>query len=105
MKRRYRKTKEPADPTRMPIAAMAISMLIIPVMWRLAPLIGMMDRPEPRKVHSVPVARVGGWGIVLGALIPLVIWVPADPLMLSYLMGALVLLAFGAAWTEVAISS
>lgn len=78
------------------ITALAISMMVIPVMLRLAPHLGLVDRPSARKVHHVPMARVGGWGIVVGALVPLFIWLPlADPLIQSYLFGALVLLAFG----------
>ncbi len=76
-------------------AAIGISMLVIPIMWRLAPKLGMVDEPDPRKVHSAPVARVGGWGMVLGALIPLILWVPLDALMYCYLFGSLALLAFG----------
>lgn len=78
------------------VTALAISMVVIPVMLRLAPRLGLVDRPSARKVHSVPMARVGGWGIVLGSLAPLFLWLPLDdPLVQSYLFGALVLLAFG----------
>ena len=59
-------------------AALAISVAIIPVMIRVAPRLGMVDMPDPRKVHAMPVPRVGGIGIVLGALIPLLLWMPLD---------------------------
>lgn len=78
------------------LMALAISMGVIPVMLRLAPRLGLVDRPSARKVHAVPMARVGGWGIVLGALVPLLFWLPlTEPLVQSYLFGALVLLASG----------
>ncbi|MCP4041237.1 MAG: undecaprenyl/decaprenyl-phosphate alpha-N-acetylglucosaminyl 1-phosphate transferase [Gammaproteobacteria bacterium] len=66
-------------------------------MVRLAPRLGMIDRPEERKVHSIPMARVGGWGIIFGTLITVAIWLPMDRLVQSYLFGSLVLLAFGTA--------
>ena len=77
------------------ILSMSISMAIIPVMIRLAPALGMIDKPDPRKVHAVPIPRVGGVGIVLGALIPLLIWPVGGHLLNAFLFGALVLLVFG----------
>jgi UDP-GlcNAc:undecaprenyl-phosphate GlcNAc-1-phosphate transferase len=77
------------------IVAMSTSMALIPLMIRFAPALGMMDKPDPRKVHTAPVPRVGGVGIVVGALIPLLIWLPWTELTLSYFLGSLVLLVFG----------
>lgn len=81
--------------------AMAISMAIIPLMMRLAPVIGMIDTPDPRKVHSVPIPRVGGLGIVIGAVIPMLIWLPFTNLTVSILLGAAILLVFGT-WDDIA---
>ena len=75
-------------------------MALIPLMIRLAPALGMMDKPDPRKVHAVPIPRVGGVGIVLGALLPLAFWLPWNDLTLSYLMGSVVLLIFGI-WDDI----
>jgi UDP-GlcNAc:undecaprenyl-phosphate GlcNAc-1-phosphate transferase len=77
------------------VAATAVSLAVIPVMMRLAPWLGMMDHPDPRKVHEKPVPRVGGWGIVLGALLPVTVLIPFTPVMSSYIFGVFVLLAFG----------
>ena len=79
---------------------MVISMIIIPLVARLAPRIGLIDRPDPRKVHAVPVPRAGGVGIVLGALVPLAIWLPIDELSSTYFFGALILLFFGI-WDDI----
>lgn len=82
------------------ITALAISMAIIPVMVRLAPRLGMIDLPDPRKVHVVPIPRAGGIGIVLGALVPIAMWAPWDPLLVAYMFGALTLLLFGI-WDDI----
>ncbi len=82
------------------LTALVISMAVIPMMIRLAPRIGMVDQPDPRKVHAKPIPRAGGVGIVLGALAPLVLWLPLDSILSAYLFGALVLLAFGA-WDDI----
>ena len=78
------------------ITAMTISMVVLPLMVRLSPYIGMMDQPDARKVHSIPIARVGGAGIVLGSIVPLLIWVPMTDLLHAYVMGSIVLFGFGA---------
>lgn len=80
-------------------AALAISVAITPLMIRLAPRLGMVDQPDPRKVHAEPIPRVGGIGIVFGALIPVLLWMPWDDGMLAYVFGALVLFGFGA-WDD-----
>lgn len=77
------------------VTATAVSLTVIPVMMRLAPWLGMMDQPDPRKVHARPVPRVGGWGIALGALLPIFILLPHTPTVLSYVFGVAVLLIFG----------
>ena len=75
--------------------AVALSMMLIPVAKRLAPRLGMVDMPDPRKVHSQPVPRVGGWGITIGSLVPLVLVFQSDPLLQSFAAGGLILFAFG----------
>ena len=81
------------------ITALVISMAIIPLMMRLAPRLGMVDMPDPRKVHARPVPRVGGIGIILGAMASIVLWMPIEGWLLSYLCGSVVLLLFGA-WDD-----
>ena len=72
-----------------------ISMLIIPIAWKLAPHLGMLDTPDARKVHSVPIPRIGGWGIVAGSLLPILIVLQIDRLLQSFLAGGLILFVFG----------
>ena len=77
----------------------AASLAIVPLMMRLAPRLGMVDQPNSRKVHAYPIPRVGGWGIVLGALVAILVWAPFDELVLCYIFGVVVLFAFGA-WDD-----
>lgn len=82
------------------IISMAVSMAIIPLMMRFAESLGMVDKPDARKVHAVPIPRVGGVGIVIGALIPMLIWLPSTPLITSYIFGSIILFIFGV-WDDV----
>ena len=83
------------------MVALAVSMLLVPAMIRLAPHIGMIDKPDPRKVHAVPIPRAGGIGIVVGALLPMAIVLPFSDVMLSFYLGSVILLAFGV-WDDIA---
>lgn len=79
--------------------ALAVSLALIPLMIRFAPTLGMLDHPAARKIHQQPVPRVGGWGITLGAMVAIVLWLPYSPVTTSFLIGALVLLVAGA-WDD-----
>ena len=82
-------------PYHLLMLATVASMLIIPPVWRLAPRLGLIDLPDPRKVHTNPVPRVGGWGITLGMVLPLLFWIDAAPLLQSFVAGSLILFGFG----------
>jgi UDP-GlcNAc:undecaprenyl-phosphate GlcNAc-1-phosphate transferase len=74
-----------------------ISMAVIPIMMRLATALRMVDEPdEERKVHTIAVPRVGGWGMVLGTIIAISLFLEIDSAVGWYLVGSLVLLGFGA---------
>ena len=81
------------------ITALIISMALIPLLIRFAPRLGMVDMPDPRKVHATPVPRVGGIGIVIGTVVSVLVWIPPQGWVPSYLVGSLVLLLFGA-WDD-----
>ena len=78
------------------LSATVLSLGVIPVMVRLAPRLGMIDLPDPRKVHAAPIPRVGGWGIVLGAMLPILVLVRMDVFLATFVFGAFTLLMFGA---------
>lgn len=75
--------------------AAAVSMLVIPFAWRLAPRLGLVDQPDARKVHVTPIPRVGGWGIAAGLVTPLLLVKGLDPVLLSFVVGVLTLFLFG----------
>lgn len=86
------------------VIATAVSMAIIPLMWRMAPHLGLLDRPNARKVHKSPIPTVGGWGIVIGALASAAFQMQWTPLFEAYVMGALVLFLFGVVDDRVTLS-
>lgn len=77
------------------VVSVAISMTLIPIAWRFAPQLGLVDEPNPRKVHRTAIPTIGGFGIAVGAVLPVLLVLELDPLVRSYVLGALVLVAFG----------
>lgn len=77
------------------IAAMAISMVLIPLVSRFAPRLGLIDAPDARKVHAVPVPRVGGVGLVIGSLVPLMLLLEPSRLSEAFVWGGSILFLFG----------
>ncbi|RUM94655.1 MAG: hypothetical protein DSZ28_02050 [Thiothrix sp.] len=74
------------------IVSMLVSTLLIPAVKRFAFRFGFVDKPNSRKVHSHPMARIGGLAFILGALAPLLIWLPLDRAVIAYSAGALLII-------------
>jgi UDP-GlcNAc:undecaprenyl-phosphate GlcNAc-1-phosphate transferase len=77
------------------VVALTVTAALIPVLVHWAPTIGLTDAPGPRKVHSIPVPRVGGLAMAVGLLLPTLITVELTPSIRGLLLGLVVLLIFG----------
>ncbi|RJR22847.1 MAG: undecaprenyl/decaprenyl-phosphate alpha-N-acetylglucosaminyl 1-phosphate transferase [Nitrospiraceae bacterium] len=72
-----------------------ITISLIPVMIKLADRFQMVDVPDLRKVHTIPVPRIGGLAMAFGVLVPVVLWAASDNFVRAYLAGAGTLVLFG----------
>jgi len=72
-----------------------ITISLIPVLTTLASRFQMIDVPDSRKIHIVPVARIGGLAMVFGVVVPISLWTAGDDFVRSYLAGAGTLVIFG----------
>jgi UDP-GlcNAc:undecaprenyl-phosphate/decaprenyl-phosphate GlcNAc-1-phosphate transferase len=75
--------------------SMLITIGLIPVFKVLALRFNAVDLPNPRKVHSTPMPKVGGVAMALGATVPILLWEPGNPFLDSLLLGSAVLVVFG----------
>ncbi|HEU4779760.1 MAG TPA: MraY family glycosyltransferase [Steroidobacteraceae bacterium] len=75
--------------------ALAITMLLVPPLGRLASGLKLLDRPNSRKIHSAPVPRIGGAAMVLGVCAALLLTVQDEQALPAYLVGVVVLLIAG----------
>lgn len=75
--------------------ALLVSMLLVPPLIRMAARLKLVDEPDSRKIHDENIPRTGGIAIVLGAMVPLSIWLSLDRQTISVLIGALIIVLFG----------
>jgi UDP-GlcNAc:undecaprenyl-phosphate GlcNAc-1-phosphate transferase len=54
-----------------------------------------VDPPGSRKVHTMPMPKTGGISLAIGALVPVLLWVPATDFVHSVLAGAGLIVCFG----------
>jgi UDP-GlcNAc:undecaprenyl-phosphate GlcNAc-1-phosphate transferase len=79
------------------LLAMVVTIAWLPVLARVATKWGIVDTPGIRKVHAIPIPRIGGLAMIVGVLVAAIIVIPLDPNDQYFLIAAGVLAAFGAA--------
>jgi UDP-GlcNAc:undecaprenyl-phosphate GlcNAc-1-phosphate transferase len=77
------------------VLAMSITMVLIPLLMRWASPLGVIDMPAERKVHAIPVPRVGGIGMVAGILTALLLWGDASRVIRALCACIALLFCFG----------
>lgn len=77
------------------VGSLFICMALIPPLMKSAGRFQVLDLPGRRKMHHAPVARVGGIAFVAGTFAAVLIWIPKDDIVLSYLIGAAIIFLFG----------
>ena len=77
------------------VVGLFVTIILIPPLIRSSVRFDLLDSPDPRKVHSGSIPRVGGIAIAVGVVLPILAWVPLDRMMTTYLIGATVIVFFG----------
>lgn len=72
-------------PTSVIIIALFLTIILVPIFSRLALRFGAVDMPEPRKIHALPMPRVGGAAMAIGAFFPIILWARGDDFVRAYL--------------------
>lgn len=78
------------------ILAMIVAMACLPVFVRLANKWLIVDQPGERKVHTIPVPRVGGLAMACGVLVAALLTIHLEATDRWFLIAAGILIAFGA---------
>jgi UDP-GlcNAc:undecaprenyl-phosphate GlcNAc-1-phosphate transferase len=77
------------------ILAMAVTMVCLPLLARLATKLLIIDMPDARKVHAAPIPRVGGVAMAVGVFVAALSTIDLRPDNRWFLIAAAVLVVFG----------
>ncbi len=80
------------------LAALVISFLMTPVVKTFAYKVGAIDVPkDARRMHKVPIPRLGGLAIFIGFMVSILLFVPirGNQQMQSILLGAVIIVVLG----------
>lgn len=78
------------------IVAMLVSFLMSPVVKNFAYKVGAIDVPkDARRMHKIPIPRLGGLAIFLGFLTSILVFTPVTPQLKSILLGAVIIVVLG----------
>ena len=77
------------------LVTLLTSFLLVPIIKKVAIHIGAMDEPNERKIHKVPMPRLGGLAIYLAFLLGYIIYGEVSSQMLSILIGGNLLILLG----------
>jgi len=77
--------------------ALLSSLVLIPILLKYASQLGLVDNPigSTRKLHKAPIPRSGGLGIIIPTGIAVLVVLPWDDSVLSFLFSSLVIVGFG----------
>ena len=73
------------------------SLILIPLLVKYASQLGLVDNPAGslRKLHKAPIPRSGGLGIIIPTAIAILVILPWNDAILSFLFSSLVIVGFG----------
>ena len=77
------------------IISMFTTIVLIPIFMGLAVKLKALDVPNERKVHQIPTPKSGGISMALGAMVPILLWMPKNDFTLALLIGAWIIVLFG----------
>lgn len=77
------------------IISLFLTIALVPVSKHLAFRMNILDIPDARKVHLAPMPKMGGVSMIIGAFIPILLWVPRNNFIHSIIIGSAIIFIFG----------
>jgi UDP-GlcNAc:undecaprenyl-phosphate/decaprenyl-phosphate GlcNAc-1-phosphate transferase len=77
------------------LLALFVTISLIPFFIKIAERMKVFDVPNKRKVHTVPIPRVGGLAIAIGTFIAMFIWKDESGFLKAYIISSAVIVFFG----------
>lgn len=77
------------------LVALLVTTALIPPLIKVAARAGLLDFPNPRKVHTQSVPRVGGIALGIGSFVAMLAWMEHSRELMAIMGGMAILLGFG----------
>jgi UDP-GlcNAc:undecaprenyl-phosphate GlcNAc-1-phosphate transferase len=77
------------------LLALFVTISLIPFLIKIAGKMKVFDEPDERKVHTVPIPRVGGLAIAIGAFVAMFLWKDESGFLKAYIVGSAIIVFFG----------
>ncbi|MFH2093442.1 MAG: MraY family glycosyltransferase [Pseudomonadota bacterium] len=77
------------------ILSLFLTIALVPLFKRMAFKMNIVDMPDARKVHVLPMPKTGGISMAIGAFIPFILWIPKDDFVSAVLLGSMILVISG----------
>ena len=77
------------------LLSLLITIVLIPIANRVAVRFHAMDVPDERKVHDHPIPRSGGAAMAASVIFSVLLLLPKNPVLVSYLIGCGIIVIFG----------
>ena len=79
------------------ISSLMLTMLLMPLVMKLARAANVIDLPDERKIHSVEIPRLGGFAIAVAFAVSCLLFLQIDTLIIAFLTGLLIITLTGLA--------
>ena len=77
------------------VLSLFLTIGLVPIFKRMAFRMHLVDEPDERKVHVLPMPRSGGISMAIGAMLPVLVWVPMDSFARPLYLGTGIIVFFG----------
>ena len=77
------------------LLALFVTISLIPFFTKIAEKMKVFDVPDERKVHTVPIPRVGGLAIAIGVFVAMFLWKDESGFLKAYIISSAVIVFFG----------
>ena len=77
------------------LLAICVTVTLIPLFIKIANKMNALDIPDERKVHTIPIPRIGGIAIAIGVFVAMFIWKDQSGFLKAYIIGSAIIVFFG----------
>ncbi|HVN95170.1 MAG TPA: MraY family glycosyltransferase [Syntrophorhabdaceae bacterium] len=77
------------------LLSLFLTITLIPFSIRIAEKVKALDIPDERKVHTVPIPRIGGIAMAVGTFVSMLLWASQNNFLRGYAIGAGIIVLFG----------